>query len=128
MYSLCPFRMCDVHLFVLRNKWLTKPFCSTDRREHTHTDTHSLVQADMCSAQPVIAEALMWSLGGTDAFYCCFMTTFTLLLRDAPPPSSFPHSFPYPCVSAPHPTSSQCVQTHIHFLAVAMGCLFVFRV
>lgn len=60
------------------------------RAAHKHTHTHSLSHADMCSAQPVITAALMWSLGGTEAsYYCRFMTTFALWLLPACPPLSF---------------------------------------
>lgn len=50
-----------------------------EKGTHTHTRTHTPPRAHMHSAQPVITDALMWSLGGTEAsYYCCFMTTFTL--------------------------------------------------
>lgn len=140
----CCFVVCMVFcacVYVENNiTWLTKPFLSTDRRAHMrHAQTHtlSLTQSDMCSAQPVITEALMWSLGGTEAsYYCRFMTTFTLLLYSAPLPFrlsiSLPHMDPASCLFLsipsllpPSPTLSK--PTSIS-LAVAMGCLLVFSV
>lgn len=121
---------------------LTRPFfpfflfffwCRTEgctRVAHKHT--HSLSQADMCSAQPVITAALMWSLGGTEAsYYCRFMTTFTLW----PSPLSFLSlSLSLPCVHAgpvhtlppPSPLSApslrlSSVQTHIHLSSRCNG-------
>lgn len=124
---------------------LTQPFFSLfflflvpHRRVHTRstqTHTHSLSQADMCSAQPVITAALMWSLGGTEAsYYCRFMTTFTLgLLPALPPFFPFPLSFSpscarWSCAHSPPPTPLSTpslrlpfVQTHIHLSSRRYG-------
>lgn len=91
----------------------------------------------MCSAQPVITEALMWSLGGTEAsYYCCFMTTFALLPYDAPSfLSPLLLCLMHPLVLAsiplflpPIPSSPISSKPTSISLAVAMGCLFVFSV
>lgn len=72
-----------------------------------HKHTHSLSQADMCSAQPVITAALMWSLGGTEAsYYCRFMTTFTLWLLPALPPF-----FPFPLSFSPSCARRSCAHS-----------------
>lgn len=72
---------------------LTKPFFSLDRTvaraslTHTYSTQSTLNQADMCSAQPVITRALMWSLGAAEAsYYCRFMTTLTQTLHPTVPP------------------------------------------
>lgn len=118
---------------------LTKPFFSSDRRAHTrhaHTHTHSTTRVDMCFAQPVIIEALMWSLGGTEAsYYCRFMTTFTLLLYNTPflPPSfsfSLPHVYPDPASFFPLYPSSLRLPPHPNphpFLLLLQwdACLFL---
>lgn len=94
------------------------------RTLHAQTHTHSLAQAGMCSAQPVITAALMWSLGGTEAsYYCRFMTTFTLLLHSPPslscslalsfPPWSVP---PDPASNPPHPTPAPLAKSSLHLL------------
>lgn len=55
----------------------------------TYTAQSTLNQADMCSAQPVITRALMWSPGAAEAsYYCRFMTTLTQTLRPTVPSSS----------------------------------------
>lgn len=68
----------------------------------------------MCSAQPVITPALMWSLGGTEAsYYCRFYDNFHSLALHSP---SLPPSLPrlvYPASLSPpffpfHP-SSRCL-------------------
>lgn len=120
---------------------LTKPFLlALHRRAHTRhaqTHTHSLAQADMCSAQPVITAALMWSLGGTEAsYYCRFMTTFTLLLYSTPSlPASLPLSFPPSCVPwsclyppffPVRPSVSCCPNPHPFLLLLQWdACLFL---
>lgn len=91
----------------------------------------------MCSAQPVIRAALMWSLGGTEAsYYCRFMTTFTLWLYSAPfLPASLFFSFmcklvlPLSTPPAPffpvHPSISRPNPHPFFFLLQWDGCLFL---
>lgn len=78
----------------------------------------------MCSAQPVITAALMWSLGGTEAsYYCRFMTTFALWLLPACPPLSFLSLSPSPSppLLPPHFSLHPSVQTHIHLSSRCNG-------
>lgn len=69
----------------------------------------------MCSAQPVITRALMWSLGAAEAsYYCRFMTTLT---QTAPShrPSSFPSAHSY------YTAQSICLPVAIHRIPTRPG-------
>lgn len=94
----------------------------------------------MCSAQPIIKEALMWSLGGTEAsYYCHFMTTFTFLLSNTtrlpsfPPAPSLAHFpvrfFPSILFSSLPPSTPLCLHNpnpHPFFLVWQLDtCLFL---
>lgn len=94
---------------------LTKPFFSLDRTiaraslTHTYSTQSTLNQADMCSAQPVITRALMWSLGAAEAsYYCRFMTTLTQTVHPTVPPLS-PRSLPL------HQATSICLWQFTRF-------------
>lgn len=113
-FSLCCFvawiiYMADLHAENNITR-LTKPFFSLDRTvaraslTHTYSTQSTLNQADMCSAQPVITRALMWSLGAAEAsYYCRFMTTLTQTLHPTVPPL--------------FPPLAPITQSHIHLSA-----------
>lgn len=94
--------MCDVHLFILRNKWLTKPFCSTDRREHTqrHTHNHTLPH----SGRHVFCTACHYrSLDVVPGWHWCLLLSFYDNFHSLAP--RCPASLPLFLIPSPIPVS-----------------------